>query len=163
MNGMEEDSMKVSVQYKELKVEFEGKPEDVYRNLISFMEKTIPTYSLASKLQYSISLQEMIEKLEGQLAYVQGEGIVILKTLSSMSTAEAIMLYCTKRYLEHDLGLSGSPSVSASELSKAVAKPEKTVSGELSRLLQKGYIRRLDRGEYVVTMLGIKDFIENKV
>lgn len=160
--GMEEERMKVSIQYKDLKVEFDGKPDEVYRNIISFMEKAIPTYSLISKLQLSIGLQDMIEKLKDRLAYVQGEGIVIMKPLASMSTSDAIMLYCTKRYLEHTLGLSESPSVTASELSKAIAKSEKTISGELTRLLQKGYIRRLDRGEYVITMLGIKDFIESK-
>ncbi|MEM0090207.1 MAG: hypothetical protein QXF84_02535 [Nitrososphaerota archaeon] len=87
----------------------------------------------------------------------------MLKPLNTLSVSEAIMLLCIKRYLEHGLGLAESPSINASELAKSIAKSEKTISGKLSLLLRKGYIRRLDRGDYVITMLGIKEFIEGKI
>lgn len=160
---MEEDLMKVSIQYKDVKADFEGKPGDVYKSIISFMEKVIPSYSLASRISYSIDIQELIEKLKDYVAYNQAEGIFLLKPLNNLSVSEAIMLLCIKRYLEHGLGLTDSPSINASELAKNIAKSEKTISGKLSLLLRKGYIRRLDRGDYVITMLGIKEFMEGKI
>lgn len=160
---MDGDVMKVSIQYKDVRADFEGKPDDVYRSIVSFMEKVIPSYSLASRISYSVDIQELIEKLRDYLAYNQTEGIFLLKPLSTLSVSEAIMLLCIKRYLEHGLGLTDSPSINASELVKSIAKSEKTISGKLSLLLRKGYIRRLDRGDYVITMLGIKEFVEGKV
>ncbi|MEM1991735.1 MAG: hypothetical protein QXY58_00700 [Nitrososphaerota archaeon] len=160
---MNEDVMKVSIQYKDVRADFEGKPDDVYKSIISFMEKVIPSYSLASRISYSVDIQELIEKLRNYLAYNQAEGIFLLKPLNTLSVSEAIMLLCIKRYLEHGLGLAESPSINASELAKSIAKSEKTISGKLSLLLRKGYIRRLDRGDYVITMLGIKEFIEGKI
>ncbi|MEM1666721.1 MAG: hypothetical protein QXP86_05395 [Nitrososphaerota archaeon] len=160
---MNEDIMKVSIQYKDVRADFEGKPDDIYKSIISFMEKVIPSYSLASRISYSVDIQELIEKLRNYLAYNQAEGIFLLKPLNTLSVSEAIMLLCIKRYLEHGLGLAESPSINASELAKSIAKSEKTISGKLSLLLRKGYIRRLDRGDYVITMLGIKEFIEGKI
>jgi DNA-binding transcriptional ArsR family regulator len=160
---MGEEIMKVSIQYKDVRADFEGRPDDVYRSIVSFMEKVIPSYSLASKISYSVDLQSLIEKLRDYLAYNQAEGVFLLKPLNALSISEAIMLLCIKRYLEHGLGLAESPSINASELAKNIAKSEKTISGKLSLLLRKGYIRRLDRGDYVITMLGIKEFVEGKV
>ncbi|MEM4546373.1 MAG: hypothetical protein QW328_06415 [Nitrososphaerota archaeon] len=160
---MNEDIMKVSIQYKDVRADFEGKPDDIYKSIISFIEKVIPSYSLASRISYSVDIQELIEKLRNYLAYNQAEGIFLLKPLNTLSVSEAIMLLCIKRYLEHGLGLAESPSINASELAKSIAKSEKTISGKLSLLLRKGYIRRLDRGDYVITMLGIKEFIEGKI
>ncbi|MCS7135636.1 MAG: hypothetical protein RMJ14_02640 [Nitrososphaerota archaeon] len=160
---MGEDIMRVSVQYKDVRADFEGRPDDVYRSIVSFMEKAIPSYSLASRITYSVSIQELIEKLKEYLAYNQSEGIFLLKPLNTLSVSEAIMLLCIKRHIEHGLGMVESPSINASELAKTIVKSEKTISGKLSILLQKGYLRRLDRGDYVITTLGIKEFVEGKI
>jgi len=160
---MNDEVMKASIQYKDVRVDFEGKPDDVYRSIISFMERAIPAYSLASRIAYSVDIQDLIEKLRDYLAYNQAEGIFLIKPLNTLSVSEAIMLLCIKRYLEHGLGLAESPSINASELAKSIAKSEKTISGKLSLILRKGYIRRLDRGDYVVTTLGIKEFLEGRM
>jgi len=157
-----EDRLKVSISYKDLRADFEGSPAEVYAGVISFLEKTIPAYSLASRISYSIDLQELLERLSGVIGYNAEEGVFFLKSLNSLPVTEAVTLFLTKRYIEHALGLKDSPTASASEISAALGKSEKTTSGRLSELLQKGFIRRLDRGDYTITTLALKSFVESQ-
>ena len=157
---MAEDKLRVSISYKDLRAEFEGNPAEVYASVIRFLEKNIPSYSLASRITYSTDLQELLDRLSSLISYNPDEGVFFLKPLSSLPTADAVILFLAKRYIEHALGLKDSPTAAASEIQAAIGKPEKTISGRLSELLQKGLIRRLDRGDYTITVLGLKSLVE---
>jgi len=152
--------LRVSISYKDIKADFEGSAGEVYVGVVRFLEKTIPAYSLASRITYSTDLQELLEKLSHLIGYNQNEGVIILKPLQSLPSADAILLFLAKRYIEHGLGLVDSPTASASEIYPALGKPSKTTSGRLSELLQKGLARRLDRGDYTITSLGLRTLVE---
>lgn len=157
------DELKVKVIYKEHTAEFSGSPKDVYRAVLSYISNLIPTLSIAEKIAYSVDIQELVEKLSGVLAYSKDEGLFFLRPLSDMSDVEAISLYLIKRYVEHSLGFKDSPSVSMSEMTRELNKSEKTVSARLSEMVKKGFVRRLDRGDYTLTTLGIKELAERFV
>jgi len=150
----------VSIEYGDLRAEFEGSPAEVYASVVRFLEKSIPTYSLASRITYSVDLQTLLEQLSNIIAYNEQEGVFFLKPINTLPAADAILLFLAKRYIEHSLGLRDSPTASSSEIQAAIGKPDKTVSGRLSELLQKGYVRRLDRGDYMITVLALKAFTE---
>ncbi|HIQ29885.1 MAG TPA: hypothetical protein EYH45_04905 [Candidatus Caldiarchaeum subterraneum] len=152
--------LKVNIEYGDLRAEFEGDPSEVYASVIRFLEKAIPTYSLASRIAYSTDLQTLLEQLSDIIAYNQREGVLFLKPINALPAADAILLFLAKRYIEHALGLRDSPTASFSEIQSAIGKPDKTVSGRLSELLQKGYVRRLDRGDYTITTLALKMLTE---
>ncbi|MEM2224797.1 MAG: hypothetical protein QXU87_02025 [Candidatus Caldarchaeum sp.] len=154
-------SLKVVISYGDLKAEFEGAPDEVYVSVVRFLEKTVPAFSLASRLQKSVSVKELLEKLGDKLAYTEGEGIVLKIPLSTLPTSNAILLYAGARYLNHLLGLAEKPELSSSELADVVAKPEKTISGRLTELVQKNLLKRVGRGGYVITALGLSHLAES--
>ncbi len=155
------DPLKVTITYGELRAEFEGEPAEVYLNVVKFLEKSIPTYSLAAKLLTSMDVGEMLEKLKDSLGYAPDEGIFVKKPLSSLPTSNAILLYSAARYFSHVLGLSDRPECLSSELAEALNKPEKTVSGRLTELVQRNYLKRVGRGGYVITRLGLNHLVES--
>ena len=62
-----------------------------------------------------------------------------------------------RKYLEYKLGRIESPSISSAELESALsAKSKKTILNNLTKLVQAELIKRLDRGDYAITALGIK-------
>ncbi|MDW7978878.1 MAG: hypothetical protein RMH74_08760 [Candidatus Caldarchaeum sp.] len=154
-------SLKVSIVYGDLKAEFEGDPGEVYLKVVNFLERSIPAYSLASKLNAFPGVEELLEKLSEMLAYTPSEGVFVKKTLSSLPTSNAILLYAASRYLNNLLGFTESSECSASELAEAVGKPEKTVSGRLTELVQRAYLRRVGRGGYVITPNGLNYLVES--
>ncbi|MEM2928839.1 MAG: hypothetical protein QXP60_07740 [Nitrososphaerota archaeon] len=155
------ENLKINISYKDLSATFEGNPEQVYRSVIAFLEKVIPAYSLASRISYSINIQEILEKANKILAYNQNEGIFFLNPINNYSLNDGIMLFLLKLYIEHSVGLRDSPEASLLELSNSLNKSQKSISGKLSNLIKNGYVRRLSRGSYVLTITGLKHLIEN--
>ncbi|MEM2237588.1 MAG: hypothetical protein QXR26_02775 [Candidatus Caldarchaeum sp.] len=154
-------SLRVTIAYGELKAEFEGAPEEVYLNVVRFLEKSIPAYSLAARLQKSVGVEELLEKLRDKLVYIQGEGVVVKTPLSNLPTSNAILLYASARYLSHLLGFVEKPECTSSEFADVMAKPEKTISGRLTELVQKNFLKRVGRGGYVITVLGLNYLAES--
>ena len=155
-----EGELKVTIRYGDVEAEFSGAPGDVYRQVVSFLEKVIPAYSLARKISYSMGLQEILEQLSGLLAYEEGEGLFFTQSLGEFPVSDAVLLLALRSHLEHGLGRRESPTVNLSELSRVLTKSEKTVSGRLTELVQRGMLRRLDRGDYTITQLGIRHVLE---
>ncbi len=158
---MSSNNLKVTIVYGELKVEFEGSPEDVYLQVVRFLEKSIPTYSLANKIHRSRDIAGTLEKLKDLISYSEGEGIYPVKPLQSFPTSEAILLMLAIRYLEHALGLREGDSASAGVIVSVVGRPMKTISGRLSELVRKGYIKRLERGDYAITVSGLSYLLDS--
>jgi len=157
---MSEEELRVSIKYGEIEAEFRGSPGAVYREVVAFLEKTIPAYSLARKLSYSVGLQELLDRLSHILAYDEVEGLSILENLSAIPVSDAILLIALRNYLEHGLGRLESPTINYSELIRALPRKSKTISSSLTGLVQSGLLRRLDRGDYTITKLGLKHLME---
>ncbi len=152
--------LRVSIKYGEMEAEFSGEPVEVYHQVVRFLEQVIPQYSLARKLARSVGLSEILEGLGWLMGHDEREGIFFTEPLSDKPVQDAILLYALKNYVEHELGRREAPSTTLSELSHTLSKGEKTVSGRLSELVQKGLLRRLDRGGYVITQAGIRYIVE---
>lgn len=157
---MNSQELKVSIRYGEVEAEFSGEPGEVYRQVIAFMEKIIPAYSLARRISYNVGLQETLESLSEFMAYNEEEGLFFVQDLSQLPSSDAILLLALRNHLEHSLGRKESPTINLTELAKSLQKGEKTISGRLSELIQRGMLRRLDRGDYTITIRGIKHILE---
>lgn len=156
-----EEQVKVQVRYRDSTVEFSGSPSDVYSQVLSYLEKTIPALSLAHRIIYAPDTQEILETVKDTIAFRPSEGLTVMRPLISFSIADAITLLLLKRYLENALGIKLEDGVSLGELSKMLDKPMKTVSARISELMTHGTVRRIDKGSYSLTALGLKNALES--
>lgn len=155
MNPPEE--LKVTIRYGDVEAEFSGDPEAVYRQVVSFMEKTLPTYSLAKKIIFSMDLKDLLEAFSEIFAYDEQEGLFFKLSLSELkSVSDAILFMALRKHLEYKLGRIDSPSITSSELEASLPAKRKTILNNLTKLVQAELLRRLDRGDYAITSLGIK-------
>ncbi|MEM3123962.1 MAG: hypothetical protein QW756_07740 [Nitrososphaerota archaeon] len=152
---MTQKDLKVTISYDELTAQFEGQPADVYEQVVRFLEKVLPAYRLSSMIQRSASVTELMERLKGLIAYSEGEGIYLTKPFHTLATPDAILLLLTIRHLESALGLKEMKAVTPKEMMAMLGRPMKTVSGRLSELVRKGYVKRLGRAGYSLTGLGL--------
>lgn len=157
---MSEHEIKVTIRYQDIEAQFTGEPREVYIQVLKFMEKVIPTYTLASKIILEIELEEIFEKLSDNIAYSSDEGIVFLKNLADLPSQDAILFLALKNHIEYKIGRREDPAISITDFSKNLQKKEKTISGRLSELIKQGFLKRLDRGDYVITVTGVKYLVE---
>ncbi|MCS7110319.1 MAG: hypothetical protein NZ956_02475 [Candidatus Caldarchaeum sp.] len=156
-------SLKVSISYGELKADFEGEPADVYRNVVAFLEKTIPSFSLASKLNTAAGVDEILEKIKNFVAYDTSSGLYFKTDLSKLPTSTAILLFGVLKHLNHLLGHGQGPDFLSAEVSAVLGRPDKTVSGRLAELVKKGQLKRLGRGGYSITSAGLSHVVESSL
>jgi len=156
----EEEALHVNIAYKGVETSFKGPPDQVYRAVISYLEKAIPAFSLASKVSFSLDLQKILFDVKDVLAYVPDQGMIFVDALSSFPMSDGVMLYLLKCYLEHSLGIRDSPSASIGDIKNALTQPEKSLSSRLTELMKRGWVRRIGRGSYVATLVGVKEISE---
>ncbi|MDH5361950.1 MAG: hypothetical protein OEW84_01380 [Aigarchaeota archaeon] len=156
----EDDALHVNIIYKGVETSFKGHPEQVYRAVISYLEKAIPAFSLASKVSFSLDLQKILSDVKDVLAYVPAQGMMFINTISSFPMSDAVMLYLLKCYLEHSLGMRESPSAAIADIKNALTHPEKSISSRLTELMKRGWVRRVGRGSYVATLIGVREISE---
>ena len=97
-----ERALSVSVAYGEMKVEFSGPPEVVFRSLHEFIAKEIPNIDLAKSISVNYSLNDLVQMFkdyirfteEGPRVWVQDRKLsdkdVILSQLAAAKAAQAL-------------------------------------------------------------------------
>jgi hypothetical protein len=154
---MSPEELRVTIRYGDLETSFSGPPEAVYRQIIAFMEKSLPAYSLARKIEFNMDLKDLLEAFSDVFAYDAQEGLFFKISLSQLkSVSDAILLLALRKYLEHKLGRIEAPNISPGELEAALSAKRKTIMNNLTRLVQLELLKRLDRGDYAITPLGVK-------
>ena len=163
---MSENQIKINVEFGDAKLEFEGPADAAIKALLEFLQKHYPTYQIVNKLTLTVELEELINKLEGILAFTP-EGPVILlnreKLERELSIREMILLHLVKAYVGFQLGRLKKDSLSVDELLKATGGKVGAVAGRLSEMASEDLIQRIGRAEYRVTTYGLKHFIESVI
>jgi len=159
---MSDEELKIHIRYGDLEAEFSGSPEAVYHQVVAFLEQAIPEYSLAKKIQYNVELKDMLERLKDYLAYNPEAGIFFLKDLNEFPFQDAVYFIALKNYLEYKLGRREKPNTSISDFSEYLPRiKRKTLSNRVAELSQGVMLKRLDRGDYAITIQGIKYILDN--
>jgi len=123
-----EEELKVTIRYGDLEAEFSGSPEAVYREIVSFMEKTLPTYSLAKKIAFSMDLKDLLDSFSHMIAYNDEQGIFFTTSLSELkSVSDAILFMALRKYLEYKLGRIENSSITSAELESGLSAKKKTI------------------------------------
>jgi len=155
-------SLKVHLEYGEIKVDFEGSPEDVIKFIMEFIAKHYPAYELVRNLTLTVDLEDLLRKLEGIIGF-SPEGVVITipkEKVSKLSIRDQIALHLVKVYVGNQLKKIEKATLSVDELLKAIGGRIGAMAGRLSEMVDENLVERVGRGEYRITTYGLKHFSE---
>ena len=162
---MTKDSIKVHIKYKGIEASLEGDLETVYKEIIKWFNKILPSLQIAEKLIVDVDFQKLASKLEKYIG-LSREGEVILKENSrTLSLHNKILIILSLYRIMEFTGLKKSSSITLSELSNLLNTSSKTVSSRLSELRNMGYIERIKENKSVKYKINIRGllFIESRL
>ena len=151
--------LEVIIKFGTLEKKITGPPDQVAREVLSFLNKAIPQLELASRLSLSVDINELAKACEGILA-VTPEGMVVMAPIDQLADRELLLLHLAKASIAHMLGKSDKDLVQSADLIVATKKSAGTVAGRLSELCGESLAERKGKGEYRVTTLGMHLFRE---
>ncbi|MBS7641163.1 hypothetical protein KEJ12_05925 [Candidatus Bathyarchaeota archaeon] len=158
--GERGENLDLTVRYKDIEAKFTGRPDEVIRALLSFISRVLPAYDLATQLTLSIDIEELLRNVKGIIA-ITPEGPVITVPRSKLGgDRNAILVSLVKAYVGYRIGRLEKDSLSVADLTAATGCKGGTVAARLSELTDMGLVERVGRGEYKVTTLGLKFFLD---
>jgi hypothetical protein len=152
-----EKPLSVSVSYGDVKVEFSGPPEVVFRSLHEFIAKEIPGIDLARSISVNYSLNDLVQMFREYIRFTE-EGPRVWVQDRKLSDKDVILLQLVAA---RAAGLSGKlpgEDMSVSELETATSLNPKTIGSRLSELNKSGAVERREAegaGRYRVTTTGV--------
>ena len=146
-------NLKVHVEFGESKADFEGKPDDIIKAFLTFLNNVYPTFELAQKLLFNLDITKIAEILIGIIEFAP-EGLLLM--VQDRPAEEAILISLLGVYVGNKLKKIESESISAIGLSKTTGKALKTISNQLAWMVDDNLVERIGRGEYKITSMGIK-------
>jgi hypothetical protein len=156
----EERKIEVSIKLGELEARFSGSVNEVLKCIFDFLGKAYPTYELVSKITLAVDLEQLLKSIEKIIA-VTPEGLVLLVPRDRLTDRDAVVLHLVRAYIGNKLGKLDDPSLSITELISLTGGKPSAIAGRLSELARDAYVERVGRGEYRITTLGIKFFLDD--
>jgi len=152
-----ERQLAVIVSYGEVKVEFSGSPDVVFRSLHEFISKEVPNIDLARSISVNYSLNDLIQMFKDYIRFTEeGPRVWVQDKKLSDKDVIALQLVASKAAL-----LSGKAKVddmNVMELQAATSLLAKTIGSRLSELNKSGAVDRLEgegTGRYRITTTGV--------
>ena len=156
----EKANVELSVRYKDMETRFTGRPNEVIRSFLGFMSQIFPAYDLVSGLTLTVDLENLLKNIEGLIAFTpEGPALTIQKE-SLSGERDAIVLYLIMAYVGYQTGQTKEESLTTSEIISLTGGKSSAVGARLSELTSMGWIQRISRGEYKMTTLGVKAFLD---
>lgn len=151
---MSEDALYVHLEYGDLKADFKGKPDEVVSSILKFLSRILPSLQLLEGLIYKPSLEAIAEALKGIVEL--SESTPILREPIGLPAQDMILIGLAAKNLSRSLGLSEIESMDIKELSRFTGKAEKTIRNLIPSLIDSGWIARVERGRYSITVAGLR-------
>ncbi|MEM2960177.1 MAG: hypothetical protein QXU67_01070 [Candidatus Bathyarchaeia archaeon] len=155
-----EVNLELTVKYKDVEAKFTGKPDDVIKAFFGFMSRVLPAYDFASDLVLTVDLENLLKSVKGLIAFTPEGPAVIFPREKLGGDRNVIMLNLIKAYIGYKTGRLEKDTLSMSEIMVSTGGKSGTVAARLSELTGMGLVERVGRGEYKVTTLGVKFFME---
>lgn len=152
-----EKQLSVSVSYGDVKVEFSGSPEVVFKSLHEFISKEIPNIDLARSISVNYSLNDLVQMFKDYLRFTE-EGPRVWVQDRKLSDKDVILLQLIAARASQLSGKGPREDMSVAELETATSLNPKTIGSRLSELNKVGAVERRDSegtGRYKVTTTGI--------
>ncbi|MEM1586194.1 MAG: hypothetical protein QXX99_03050 [Candidatus Bathyarchaeia archaeon] len=154
------ENLELSVKYRDIETRFVGKPDEVIRLFLDFISRVLPAFDLASQLTLSVDLDSLLRSVKGLIAFAPEGPVITISREKMGGDKNAIMLNLIKAYIGYRIGRLEKDSVSVAELASTTGCKGGTVAARLSELMDMGLVERVGRGEYRVTTLGVKIFLD---
>lgn len=149
--------LEVTIKYGTLEKKITGPPEQVAKEVFTFLTKAIPELELASHLALSVDLSDLANACEGVLA-ITPEGVVVTVPVDKLADRELMLLLLAKARIAQMLGKTDKDFVQSADLIASSKKTAGTVAGRLSELCGESLAERKGKGEYRATTLGLHIF-----
>lgn len=156
-----EPSLRILVKWNEKEIEFTGSREEVCSAFLSFLCEKLPALEAVSKVLLTINMDQVLKSLDG-LLLIAKEGVMFLPDVKPKSR-DAVILCLVGHYAGFKMGLLDKDTLHFSEIEKITGEKRGTVSGRLSELTRERVVESPEKGEYRITSLGIKYFIDQVV
>ncbi len=150
----ERPKIKVQIEWGDIKHTAEGDLETVIREVMAFVARVLPNYSLASKLTFSPDYSSMVDDLSETVNLTPEGEVVLLKP--EMSAESSIGLVLLAARVANAVGTRPTVDMSPDMISRAIGKAVKTVRNTLAMLVKTGIVERTADGNYKLTMQGIR-------
>ncbi len=150
--------LEVYLKYDQFEEDFKGPVDQVLRALLAFLDKVYPGLEILSHVLLTVDLQELIEEIKDIVAITPSGPVVLYKM--RLTVKELIGLNLIGAYLGYKLNLAEKPSLSLDELVTLTRKIKGSVSGALTPLVNGRLVEKPEKGEYKISLLGIKHFID---
>jgi len=147
----------VVVTYGEVKVEFSGSPDVVFRSLHEFIAKEIPNIDLAKSISVNFSLNDLIQMFKDYIRFTD-EGPRVWVQDKKLSDKDVIALQLVAARAAMLSGKAKSDDMNVVELQAATSLIAKTIGSRLSELNKSGAVDRLEgegTGRYRITTTGV--------
>ncbi|MEM1550865.1 MAG: hypothetical protein QXR13_02895 [Candidatus Bathyarchaeia archaeon] len=154
------ENLELIVKYKDVEAKFVGKPDEVMRAFLNFINEVLPAYDLATQLTLSVDIEDLLRSLKGLIAFTPEGPVIIIPREKMGGDKNAILLNLVKAYIGYRVGRLEKDSLSVADLTSATGCKSGTVAARLSELADMGLVERVGRGEYRVTTFGVKIFLE---
>ncbi len=152
-----ERQLSVVVTYGDVKVEFSGSPDVVFRSLHEFISKEVPNIELARSISVNYSLNDLIQMFKDYIRFTE-EGPRVWALDKKLSDKEVIALQLVAAKASMLSGKARSDEMSAVELQAATSLLAKTIGSRLSELNKSGAVGRVESdgtGRYRITTTGV--------
>jgi hypothetical protein len=157
LSASTERQLAVIVSYGEVKVEFSGSPDVVFRSLHEFISKEVPNIDLAKSISVNYSLNDLIQMFKDYIRFTE-EGPRVWTQDKKLSDKDVIALQLVAARTAMLSGKAKSDDMNVTELQTATSLLAKTIGSRLSELSKSGAVDRLEgegTGRYRMTTIGV--------
>jgi len=154
----EENTVSVTVSYRDVKVVFTGEPLQVLSSTTSFLSKEIPSLDLAHRISLNYSVSEMIELFSDNIL-ITPEGPRVWYKDGELSDKIVIGLQLVASKIAKILGKTPRSNLSLQEIESLTSLKTKSISSRISEMSKLGYIEKEQRDHlvaYGLTTIGVK-------
>lgn len=151
-----EQKLRVHIEYGDLKADFEGRADEVFKEVMKLLSRSIPAIETISRLTYNVDFSKLMNALAG-IVTILPEGPMLASNLE-LSSDEAIGLCLVGAQIGAKLGKLTKDFMSIEELAMFTRKAEKTIRNTLPSMVKLGLVERTEEGKYRITTLGTKEF-----
>jgi hypothetical protein len=157
LSATPERQLAVTVSYGDVKVEFSGSPDVVFRSLHEFISKEVPNIDLARSITVNYSLNDLVQMFKDYIRFTE-EGPRIWAQDKKLSDKDVIALQLVAAKAAMLSGRTKSDGMNVVELQTATSLLAKTIGSRLSELNKSGAVDRLEAegaGRYRITTTGV--------
>jgi len=152
-----ERQLAVIVSYGDVKVEFSGSPDVVFRSLHEFISKEVPNIDLAKSISVNYSLNDLIQMFKDYIRFTE-EGPRVWAQDKKLSDKDVIALQLVAAKAATLSGRAKSDGMNVVELQTATSLLAKTIGSRLSELNKSGAVDKVESegtGRYRITTTGV--------